>query len=180
MARSFIARTSPSRSRERVIDWPFPVERDVPKIRLRVLGLDAMERANLDTVDHFAKLRKKGEEKVAPTSDVFLVRERIALVFYAVEARDEDGKWGPIADSIDELAKEPDAVITTLYQEWSQLQAEATVRPMTQAQHDLFVEELKKNTRSVPLEGLPSSWLIELCRTLASQLAASTQASERG
>jgi hypothetical protein len=181
VGRSFLSRVSPSRSRTKVIDWPFPVEGETPKIRLSVLGADKLEAANLDAVDHFAALRKKkGTEKVGPHDDVFIARERTALVWHAVQAQDDDGKWAPLADSIDDLAGEPSEVITALFQEWSHLQAEVTVRPMNAAQMTAFIEELKKNTRSVLLDGLPSTWLIELVRTLASQHANSTTANGIG
>lgn len=179
MARSFLKRVSPSRSRERVIDWPFPVEGDErPKVRLRVLGADKLEAANLDALDHFAN-RGKGLAKVDEKSDAFAARERTALVFHAVQVKDDD-EWVPIADSVDELAEESPEVITTLYHEWSQFQAEVTVRPMTSDEFKAFVEELKKNTLSVPLSGFPLSWLIELVRGLASQLASSTPDSGHG
>jgi hypothetical protein len=180
VGRSFLSRVSPSRSRTKVIDWPFPVEGETPKIRLSVLGADKLEAANLDAVDHFAALRKKGSEKVGPRDDAFIARERIALVWHAVQAQDENGKWEPLAPSVDDLAAEPSEVITELYQEWSQLQADVTVRPMTAAQMTAYIEELKKNSQGVPLSGFPSSWLIELVRTLASQHANSTTASGVG
>lgn len=179
MARSFLSRVSPSRSRTKVIDWPFPVEGETPKIRLSVLGADKLEAANLDALDHFAN-RGKGKEKVGATSDAFLARERTALVWHAVQAQDDAGVWKPIAESVDELAEEPSEVITALYQEWSQFQADTTARPMTEAQMVAFIEELKKNTLAVPLSGFPSSWLIELVTGLVSQLRNSTTASEPG
>lgn len=172
---SFLDRVSPSRARERVIDWPFPVDGEVPKIRLRVLGADKLEAAYLDAVDHFAKRKPKVSEE----SSAFVARERTALVFHAVQAK--DGKdWVPIADSVDELAEESPSVITALYEEWSQLQAEVTARPMTKEQFQEFVEGLKKNTLPVPLRALPTSWLIELLHGLASQPVNSTRDSEHG
>jgi hypothetical protein len=181
VGRSFLSRVSPSRSRTKVIDWPFPVEGETPKIRLSVLGADKLEAATLEAVDHFAALRKKkGIEKVGQQDVAFIARERIALVWHAVQAQSDDGKWEPLAASVDDLAAEPSEVLTELYQEWSQLQADVTVRPMTGAQMTAYIAELKKNSQGVPLSGFPSSWLIELVRTLASQHANSTTASEPG
>jgi hypothetical protein len=180
VGRSFLSRVSPSRSRTKVIDWPFPVEGETPKIRLSVLGADKLEAATLDAVDHFAALRKKGKEKVGQQDVAFIARERTALVWHAVAAQGDDGKWEPIAASVDDLATEPSEVITELFQEWSQLQADVTVRPMTAEQMKAYIEELKKNIHSVPLSGFPSNWLIELVRTLASQHVNSTTASEPG
>jgi hypothetical protein len=181
VGRSFLSRVSPSRSRTKVIDWPFPVEEgETPKIRLSVLGADKLEAATLEAVDHFAALRKKGQEKVGQQDVAFIARERIALVWHAVQAQGDDGKWEPIAASVDDLAQEADSVITELYQEWSQLQADVTVRPMTAAQMKAYIEELKKNIHSVPLNAFPSNWLIELVRTLASQQSNSTTANEPG
>lgn len=180
MAKSFLSRVSASRTRERVIDWPFPVDGDEqPKIRLRVLGLDKLEAAHLDTIDHFAKRDKKAP-RIEVGSAAFMVREHAALVWHAVDAKDDAGRWVPIADSVDELVEQPSEVVEALYREWSALQAEVTVRPMTAAQFDAFVELLKKNTREVPLFALPSSWLIELVRGLASLLASSTPDSGHG
>ncbi len=172
MGKSFIKRVSPSRSRNRVIDWPFDVEGgEVPKVRMTVLGADKLEMANLEAVDHFAKLKKK----VAHTDDAFVARERTALVFHAFEVKTEDG-WEPLADDVDELAGEASEVIIALYTEWSKLQSEVTQRPMTAKQMETLIEELKKNTHAEILHALPSSWLIELVRTLANPPAPLTLA----
>ncbi len=177
MAKSFISRVSPSRSRSKVIDWPFPSENeDAPKVRLSVLSADKLEAANLEAVDHFTKLFEKSKKKVDTKGDAFLARERTALVFYAFEVKDEREDWVPIADSVDELALESSEVITALFREWNDFQAEVTTRPMTSKQMDMFIAELKKNTQEVPLDALPSSWLIALVRTLANPPAPLTLA----
>jgi hypothetical protein len=178
VAKSFLSRVSPSRARTRVMDWPFPVEGDEqPKIRICVLGADKLEQANLEAHDHFAKA-KKG--KVDEKSEAFVARERTALIWHAVQAKNDAGDWEPLADSVDELAKEAPEVIMALYYEWHAFQAEVAVRPMSSAQFETLVEELKKNTRELPLSELPTSWLIKLCRGLASQLASSTPDSGHG
>lgn len=177
MAKSFLDRVSPSRARSKVIDWPFLVEGgETPKVRVRVLGFDKMEAANLEAVDHFAKLAGKGKSKVSHTEGVFLVRERVALVWHAFTTLEGE----PLAYDVDELAQEADGVLSSLYEIWNSFQAEVTTRPMTAAQMTAFIDELKKNTHSEVLTALPSAWLIELLRGLASQLVASTQASELG
>lgn len=175
MARkSFLDRVQPSRSRSKLVDWPFPVDGDgvAPKLRMKVLGTDAMEAANLDAVDHFRAMKAK----VAGTDDVFVIRERICLVWRAYE--DEDGQ--PIAASVDELAAQPSEVIAPLYAEWSKFQSEVAVRPMKQSDMDELIEGLKKNTPAEALYALPTSWLIGLITTLVGQPASSTSVSEPG
>ncbi len=175
MARaSFIDRVQPNRSRSKLVDWLFPVEGDgeQPKVRIKVLGQDQMEAANLEAVDHFRGLKIK----VATTDDVFVARERVCLVWRAYE--DPDGE--PLATSSEELAKQPGEFIAPLYAEWSKYQSEVAARPLKQAHMDELIEGLKKNTLVDLLPALPSSWLIALITTLASQLAASTTANELG
>ncbi len=175
MARaSFIDRVQPNRSRSKLVDWLFPVEGDgpPPKLRLKVLGQDQMEAANLEAVDHFRSLKVK----VSGTDDVFVARERVCLVWRAYE--DPDGE--PLAATSEELAKQPGEVIAPLYAEWSKYQSEVAAHPLKQAQMDELIEGLKKNTLADLLPALPTSWLIKLCITLASQLAASTTESKPG
>ncbi len=145
-------------------------------VRVSVLGAAMMEAANLEASDHFAKLKKK----VSPNDAVFELRERAALVFHAYEGKVGDD-FQPLADSVDELVTELGyEAIGVLYGEWSRLQAEVTARPMTSKQMETLIEELKKNIQGVPLGVLPSSWLIELVRTLASQPVPSTLESGAG
>lgn len=168
---SFLERVQPSRARSRLIDWPFETAEPV-KVRMRVLGVDALEAANLEAVDHFKALKAK----VAQSEDAFVMRERVGLIWRAFET--EDGE--PIAESADELGKQPSELLAPLYAEWSRFQAEIAARPMKQEQLDELIEGLKKNTLGEVLPALPSSWLIKLITTLASQLVASTTASGHG
>jgi hypothetical protein len=174
MAReSFIDRVQPNRSRSKLVDWPFAVEDGAaPKVRLKVLGQDQMEAANLEAVDHFRALKVK----VSGTDDVFVARERVCLVWRAYE--DPDGE--PLAPTSDELAKQPGELIAPLYAEWSKYQSEVAARPLKQAQMDELIEGLKKKHLEDLLPALPTSWLIALITTLASQLAASTTEKEPG
>lgn len=168
---SFIERIQPSRSRTKLIAWPFETEQPL-KVRMRVLGADELESANIEAADHFRALKAK----VAQTDDAFVMRERIGLVFRAYET--EDG--APLAVDANELAQQPTEIIAPLYGEWARFQGEVTQRPMKQIELDAFIDELKKNTLGDLLSALPSSWLTKLCTTLASQLAASTTAKELG
>ncbi len=170
---SFIDRVQPHRSRTKLVEVPFHVEGDErPKIRVRVLGQDALEEAYLAAVEHFKALKKK----VEPTDSVFVHREHVELVLRAYE--DPDGE--PLAASADDLAKQPAEIIAPLYAEWSRFQDEVTIRPLTVEQMESLIDGLKKNTHTDLLPALPSSWLIELARTLGSQLANSTQDSSLG
>ncbi len=169
--KSFLRRVEPSRARTREIDWPFPVEGDRPRVKMRVLGSTEMEAAYLAVVDYF----KAKKLKVAVDDVAFIKRERVELVLRAFSA---DGE--PIADTADELAAEPPEVIGTLYREWDAFQTDVTAAPMNKGEMDALVEALKKNTQAVPLHALPLSWLIELISTLASQPVTSTQANEGG
>lgn len=168
---SFLDRVQPNRSRAKLIDWPFETAEPV-KVRVRVLGCDELEAANLEAADHFRELKAK----VAQTDDAFVSRERIGLVWRAYET--EDGE--PLAESAEEMAKQASEVIAPLYAEWSRFQAEIATRPIKQEQLDELIEGLKKNTLGAVLPVLPSSWLIALCTTLASQLVDSTTASGPG
>lgn len=168
---SFIERIQPSRARSKLIDWPFETAEPV-KVRMRVLGADELEAANIEAADHFRALKAK----VAQTDDAFVARERIGLLWRAFETDDGD----KLAADSEELARQPQEVLGPLYSEWSRFQAEVTVRPMKQEELDAFVDALKKNTLGGALDALPSSWLIALATTLASQLAASTTAKEPG
>lgn len=176
MARkSFIDRVQPSKARSKLIDWPFLVEGDdvAPKVRMKVLGQDQLEAANIEAADYFRDIKAT---KVTEKNEVFVSRERICLVWRAYE--DEDGE--PLAATSEELGKMTDNMITLLYSEWSRFQADVATRPLTQKQMDELVDGLKKNTLGDLLHALPSSWLTALCTTLASQLPGSTPANERG
>jgi hypothetical protein len=148
MAKSFINRVSPSRSRTKVIDWPFRVDGEAPKVRMSVLGADKLVAANLATVDHFAALKKEKKiaHSVTQTDPAFDVQERVEMIFRAYEVQEDDGKWVPIADSAAELALESQGVINALYQEWSVFQSDVTAVPMTSEQMAQYIDDLKKNT----------------------------------
>lgn len=168
---SFLERVQPNRPRTKLIDLPFETAEPV-KVRVRVLGVDALEAANLETVDHF----RDKKAKVAQSDDAFVIRERVGLVWRAYET--EDGE--PLAPTVDELAEQPSEIIAPLYQEWARFQAEVTTRPIKQSELDELIADLKKNSHADRLAALPSTWLIALITTLASQHADSTTASERG
>jgi hypothetical protein len=168
---SFLDRVQPNRARTKLIDWPFETAEPV-KVRMRVLGADELEAAHFEAMDHF----KDGKRKVLPTDQAFVIREQISLAWRAYET--EDGE--KIAADADELAAQPMEISTALYREWSRFQDEITVRPISQEQLDTWIDGLKKNTLADLLPALPSSWLIKLITTLASQHAASTTASEPG
>lgn len=173
---SFIDRVQPHRSRSKLIVCPFQVEGDAepPKIRVKVLGQDALESAYLATSDHFRGLKRK--HNVAVDDSAFVQREHVEIVWRAYE--DPDG--AALAESAEDLAKQPSEIIAPLYASWSAFQAEVTIRPLKQSELEELVDGLKKNTLSDLLPALPSTWLIELVATLASQLAASTPASPPG
>lgn len=176
---SFIERVSPSKARSKLIDWPLDPNGQ-ERVRLSVLGSDALEQANLAADEHFramfADAKGKPTLKIAQDSIVFLKREQLELVWRAYAT--EDGN--AIAANADELAKQPDEVLSVLYAEFSRFQAEVTTRPMTQRENDAFIEALKKNTQGDLLSVLPSSWLRQLIITLASPPADSTTAKEPG
>lgn len=157
-----------------MVDWPFPVEGDAPapQLRVKVLGQDAMEAANIEAMDYFREIKAK----VVTKDDVFVARERICLVWRAYS--DMDGE--ALAPTSADLAKLPDGILAHLYAEWSRYQAEVAAHPLNQKQMDALVESLKKNIDTDLLPGLPTSWLIGLITTLASQLAALTTANELG
>ncbi len=167
---SFIDRVQPHRSRSKLIVCPFRVEGEgePPKIRVKVLGQDALEAAYLATVDHFRGMKRK--HGVTPEDSAFVQREHVELVWRAYE----DPEGAPLAETAEDLGKQPSEIIAPLYASWSAFQAEVTIRPLKQSELDELVDGLKKNTLSDLLPALPSSWLIELVTTLASQLVAST------
>lgn len=174
MAKSFIERIQPNLPREKVIDWPFPIEGDgpPPKLKLRVLCINDKEGAYLATVDHFKDTRPK----VGHEDPAFMAWEQVEIVWRAYA--DEDGD--PITDSPAELAKEPHEMIMVLAKIWSEFQQETTVHPATSKQMDELVDALKKNIHAVPLDVLPSSWLTKLITILVNQLNASMTANEAG
>lgn len=170
---SFLERVQPSKARSKLVDWPFPIEDGtVPRVRMKVLGQDLMEAANIEAAEYFRAIKKKVAEK----DDVFISRERICLVWRAFE--DEDGE--PLAPTSEILGKYPPEVIGELYAEWVRFQSDVATRPLTQAHMDELIEGLKKNTHADLLLAFSSSWLIALCTTLASRLAASTQEKSPG
>ncbi len=172
MAKSFLKRIEPNRAREKVIEWPFPVEgEEQPKITMRVLGFDEMEQAHLAVVDHF----KATKPKVDVEDEAFRARDALEKVWRAFR----DGA-DPIAEDVDELAKQPPSVILELYSQWLSFQADVAATPFTAEQMNLVIADLKKNTAGDRLRGWPSTWLIGLIITLVSQPADSTQASELG
>ena len=173
MARvSFIDRVQPSKARSKLIDWPFLVDGETPRVRMKVLWQDLMEAATIEAMDYFRAQKKKIEEK----DSVFIARERVCLLWRAFE--DEDGQ--PLAPSSEALALVPQEILAPLYGEWSRFQSDVATRPLTQKHMDELVEGLKKNTLGDLLHALPLSWLTALCITLASQLAASTTESAPG
>ncbi len=186
MKKSFLERIQPSRQRWKLVDWPFPIEGDRERLKLRVLGENELEAAHLATVDHF-KTRKP---VVVESSSAFKAREQIEIVWRAFSSKPEDmadaefGKSAkpgdPIADDSDGMALEPKAIIDELFTTYVQFQADVATAPYTAEDMEALIELLKKNTGTDLLYALPSSWLNELCRTLASRLPTSTQASELG
>lgn len=171
MSKAFLRRIEPSRSREKVIEWPFPVEGERPKLTMRVLGFDEIEVAHLAAVDHFKAIKRKIEE----TDSAFLAREALEKVFRAFKHEGE-----PIADSVDDLAKQPVSIVLELHSTWSSFQAEVAAVPLTQDDLNAVIAELKKNTSAAQLQGWPSSWLIGLITTLASRPVDSIPAKELG
>jgi hypothetical protein len=173
MERQFIDEVQPNRPRSKTIDWPFPYDGDKPpQVVMRVLGCDELEAAYLETVDHFEAL----ERDLKPEDIGFRARERAGLVLRAYRTVDDR----QIANSTDELMRKPSEIRDGLYLEWSRFQSEVTVRPATSEQLEQLVDALKKNFRSVPLNALPSTWLIALITTLASQPDPSTLANGVG
>lgn len=171
MARSFLKRIEPSRPRSKLIEWPFPVEGEQPKVKVRVLGLSELEAAHLATIDHF----KDRKPAVRDDSTVFATRERAELIFLAYSV---DGQ--PLADDVDELSKEPSELLMELHATRMQFQADAAAAPHTPKDMDDLVQLLKKNMDPARLHAFPSTWLIDLITTLVGQLPPSTPANERG
>jgi hypothetical protein len=170
MAKSFLERVQPSRQRWKMIDWPFPVEGGEQfKVKLRVLTMQESEEAYLATMDHF-KVRK-----LSGSDPAFALRERAELVFraYSIEGN-------PLADDVEELVKQPLSIIDELHSTWRQFQADVCAVPTSGADMDALVELLKKKVDAALLSALPSSWLIALITTLASQLPPSMPANELG
>lgn len=177
MAKSFLDRFSPYRQRSKVIDWPFETEGEKhPQVRISVLGEDLLEAAALATADHFRDMKhevegKDGKKKEVPREvgvedPAFMQRERVAQVFYAyVDVETEQ----PLAKSVDELAKQPRTVITTLWRLWATFQSDVAEAPTTKRDFKKLVDDLKKNIQSVPLEELSSTELRQLIVTLVEQ-----------
>jgi hypothetical protein len=171
VAKSFLKSIEPSRQRWKMVDWPFPVEGEKPRVKMRVLGQAECEAAYLATVDHF----KKQKKSIDVRDPAFALRERAEIVFRAFSADDK-----PIADDVDELLAEPSSLIEELNNTYSQFYGDGAATPYTSKDMDALVELLKKNTPVALLSALPSSWLIGLITTLASPPVTSTQASEGG
>lgn len=172
MAKSFLQRIQPSRERWKMVDWPFPADGDEKhSVRVHVLGEDKIEAAYLAAQDHFKELKRK----VEPSDTVFILRERVEIVWRAFSV---DGT--PIADDADELAEQPLAAIEELHSTWLQFQNDVCAVPHTPKEMDALVGLLKKNMDAARLSALPSSWLIGLVTILASMLPPSTPDSERG
>jgi hypothetical protein len=171
MGKSFLDRVQPHRQRWKLVEWPFPVEGERPKVKVSVLGQDESEAAYLAAVDHF----KGRKPEVKLTDPAFVAREHAEIVWRAYSA---DGD--ALAEDADELVKEPPSVIEELYSTYAQFYGDVAATPPTTKDMDALVELLKKNIPADRLSGLPSSWLIALITTLASPLAASTTASGDG
>lgn len=172
MAKAFLKRIQPSRDRSKPVDWPFPVEGERPKVKVRVLSQTEVEAAHLATIDHF-KARKPA---VSVLDIPFAARERAEVVFRAYS---QDGE--PLARDTDELVDElTKEAVSELYNTWSQFQVDVTAAPHTSEEMDELVEYLKKSGDPARLSGFPSTWLIELITTLASRLSSSTPANEHG
>jgi hypothetical protein len=171
VAKSFLERIQPSRQRWKLVEWPFPVDGERPKLKVRVLGQDDETAAYLATVDHFKGRKPKVEEN----SPAFAVREHAELVWRAYSDNDE-----PIADDVEELCKQPPQVIAELYATYSQHCRDVGADGLSSEQLEALVEELKKNSLTVRLSAFPSNWLIALTTTLASRLRDSMPVSEPG
>jgi hypothetical protein len=169
MARSFLERMQPKAERAKLVKWAFPTpEGDTPLVRLRILGGDEIEQAQLE-VDEFYR---KGKVKLDREMPAYEARLRAALTWRAYETPEGDR----LTPSAEEFFTYPIEVIGELYAEWKRYQEEITVRPMKAAEMDELIAELKKNTRMDLLSALPSTWLIALTTTLVSQQSASIQA----
>jgi hypothetical protein len=169
--KSFLARIEPSRQRWKLIDWPFPVEGDRPKVKVRILGQHECEEAYFAAQDHF----KDRKPPISIKDPAFALRERAEIVFRAFSV---DGE--PLADDVDELLEQPQSVIDELNSTYAQFYADVAATPYTSKDMAALVELLKKSIPADLLSALPSSWLIGLITTLASQPAPSTPANELG
>ncbi len=173
MARvSFLDRVQPNRMRSKLITWPFAVEGEPPRVRVKVLGANELEAANLATVDYF----KNQKKAVKSTDGAFVAREHVELVWRAFS--DEDGQR--LAETAADMAKEPSEIIMPLYNEWTAFQSEVSSRPLKQSELDELIEALKKNTLGDLLDVLPSIWLRQLLLTLAAQHVSSITESSPG
>jgi hypothetical protein len=177
LAKAFLKRIEPNRPREKVIDWPFPVEGETPKLTMRVLGFDEIEASHLAAQDHFKSLKdgKGTKRNVAEDDQAFLAREALEKVWRAFKSEGE-----PIADDVDELAKQPISVILELHSQWQSFQADVAATPLNRAEMDALIEAMKKKIQPEALRGFASSWLISLCLTMASQLADLTKENSPG
>lgn len=172
MAKSFLERVQPNRQRWKLIEWPFAIDgEERPKVKLRVLGQNETEAAYLAAVDYF----KQSKRTLPVTDPAFALRERAELVFRAYSIDNE-----PLSVDVDELTEQPMAMIDELHTTWTQFQNDVCAVPHSAKEMDALVDLLKKNMDADRLSALPSSWLIALIRTLASQLVSSTPDSERG
>lgn len=165
MGKSFLKSVEPSRQRWKLIDWPFPVEGERPKVKVRVLGQNECEAAYLAAKDHF----KKHKAIVDIKDPAFALRERAEIVFRAYS---KDGE--PIAADVDELLEQPSSLIEELNTTYAQFYADVAATPYTSADMDALVELLKKKVPAEVLIALPSSWLIGCISSMANQLAPST------
>lgn len=155
-----------------MIDWPFAVEGEERfKVKLRVLGSNEAEAAYLATVDYF----KSKKLKLDATDAVFALRERAEIVFRAYSA---DGE--ALAGDVEELVKQPLAILEDLYATYRQFQSDVCAVPHSSKDMEALVEHLKKNGSAEALSALPSSWLTALITFMASQLPPSTTANELG
>lgn len=186
MAKSFLERVHPSRQRWKVIDWPFPVEGERPKVKLRVLGENEDEAAYLATVDYFKALKRT----LKSDDSAFLARLHVEVTWRAWSARPEemheaefvkDGRTGePLTQTAEMLAAYPLPIIQELYFTYVQFKGDVAASPATEAQYEALIEQLKKNIPVDQLRDLPSSWLIGLITTLVNRLRSSTPANEPG
>lgn len=166
---SFIQRVTP-KAKSKLIDWPGAFEGEsAPKVRVSVLGGDKQEEAYLHAFEHFA-----GKEGIDYKNPAFVVRERIATVFLAYEAQNDQGDWEQLAEGIDELSKLAPATLDALYWEWRAHQAEHGARQWSKEQYGQLLDLLKKNSRLELLDGLPLNTLKTFTLTLVAQLATST------
>jgi hypothetical protein len=170
----------PLQDRTKPVDWPFAFDgAERPKLTVRTLGGIELGMADASTGAHFEALKNKQPKSKRDTWEPTVAQRRHrdrAEVIHLAYVDDCGRRIG----NVDEIEAMAPGVVDKLYLEWQRFQDELGVSPLNKEEMEGLVEELKKNIPEGLLLAWPSSWLIELIRTLVDQLPPSTPASSDG